>query len=122
MALRPSMYLDQWEEASKEADNAMYQNYIKLDEKYKTDQEGKFREYVYVPEYFKNVKDTTKENDVRFPLPSCTNDLYIHGHRGSNNLSKVHWATTSHTIKPSESPTSGEYQTFMNITKRKNLG
>lgn len=121
MALRPSMYFDQWEDASKEADNTMYENYIKLDESYKRNQQGRFREYVYVPEYFKYEKDMTKENDVRFPLPSLTNDPYIHGHRGSNNIPKVRWAA-SNTIKPSENQNSGEYQTFMNTTKRKTLG
>ncbi len=117
--------------ASEHADALLCKNYMSLDNTYQSKQFTSYREYMFVPSYYKSCKDFCQENEVLWPMPSCPNDTFVIGHRGANNsgvhrhspdaflLEKRKECTKSDITKEDGTCCAKEYQPFNNLSKRK---
>ena len=115
-------------------DNILCHNYNILDSNYKQGNNYTYGESMFVPKYFKCMKNFKDENTVRFPLPSSSCDKDIIQYRGKNNfpssLDKRNNSflipycskkkNTYHNVVVCNDDTccSESHQLFMNCTKR----
>jgi hypothetical protein len=113
-------------DASTVADKLLNNNYLRLDSTYTRRQEGSYKEYMYVPKYYKNEKDVESENKVFWPLPNRLEDPFVVSKRGNNNEGtySMESMNLAGNIKVCNKSTvkecrNYEYQPFNNLSKRK---
>lgn len=112
--------------ASTIADELLQNNYRLLDSTYTRRQEGSYKEFMYVPKYYKNEKDVASENEVFWPLPNRLEDPFVVSKRGNNNEGRFSGVEMklSQNIKICNKTNVAdcrnyEYQPFNNLSKRK---
>lgn len=79
-----------FEPSLKLEDEIVCHNYNAMDRGYQTKQAFLNQEYMYVPRYYKCLKDFKAENDVIFPACNRLCDREVVLYRGQNNVAPEH--------------------------------
>lgn len=104
-------------DASIAADDLLTSNYKRLDTTYTRGQNGAYREYMYIPKYYKIEKDVESESKVFRPLPNRLQDPYVVSKRGNNNEGT--FLGEDMTLTEDIKKNNQQYQSFNNLSKRK---
>lgn len=100
-------------DASIVADDLLCSNYKRLNTTYTRGQNGAYKEYMYIPKYYKIEKDVESENKVFRPLPNRLGDPFVVSKRGNNNEGFF----VGENMMLTED--NQQYQSFNNLSKRK---
>ncbi len=105
------------------SDNMICESYKRLDKAYHKSQHMMFRENMFVPCYYKDLKDIHDDICLRKKQPSCIDKEDAKSKKHFKDVGVFHVPVTSdHTIKVKECRTCDcrmrNHQLFGNITKR----
>lgn len=106
--------------ASTAADDLLSSNYKRLDTTYTRGQKGAYKEYMFIPKYYKTEKDFESESKVFRPLSNRLQDPYVVSKRGNNNEGT--FMGQDMMLSEEIKKTNQQYQSFNNLSKRKSLG
>ena len=105
------------------SDNMLCESYKRLDKSYRSNQAMMFCENMYVPGYYKDLKDIHDDIRLRKKLPSCIDKTKIDSLSHFHDVGLFHVPVTSErTLKVKECKScdcrTRNHQLFGNFTKR----